>query len=529
MAHAADRPAEVALILTDGRTGVETRLTFGELDRRVRAFAAILSAAVPEDEPLLALIRSDIDSVVTLLACFYAGVICIPLPLPGRGTSLERLAAVASASRASVAVAPAGMAELRHALPECRWLAVEGVIAGSGWTPSRQDPARLALVQYTSGSTRAPRGVALTHLNMVANLEMLRTAFSVDRSSLFASWLPLFHDMGLAMLLMPLYFGVTGVLMPPLSFLRDPIGWLRMVDSYSATITGAPNFAYETCLRRVSDEAVGSLDLSRCRLAFCGAEPVRRSTMLGFARRFRPSGFRPTALYPCYGMAEAVCFVSGGFLLPSDEAEAIAEAGPSAAVSCGRPACGSSVVVVGPDGGLAPEGGIGEIWIAGPHVGAGYWQSPEETRDVFGATLAADDGRSFLRTGDLGFMTGGELTVTGRLKDVIIHRGAKIHAADVEALVASADPGFGEVGAAFGQMIDGSERLVVIHEAARGRTASPTPEMLAAAEDAIASQYGLRLHDLVVVRAGSLPKTSSGKVRREQCRRLYEAGGFRLL
>ena len=379
----------------------------------------------------------------------------------------------------------------------------------------------LALIQFTSGSTREPKGVELTHANLVANLEMLRTAFEVDADSRFASWLPLFHDMGLAMLLMPLYFGVPGVLMPPLAFIRRPSRWLQMVHDHRATITGAPNFAFELCLERGLREDEEGLDLSCCRVAFCGAEPVRRSTMRGFAQRYGAQGLATSALFPCYGLAEAVCFVSGGRLTARAEAQIEGEA----PVACGPPASGSKLSIVDPKTLRRLDAGeAGEVWVAGPHVGRGYRGLPQESSAVFGGRLDEGSGPC-LRTGDLGYLDAEErLVLVGRMKDVLIHRGVNIHAGDLEALVAASHGGFGSIGAAFAVLHGGAEAIVVVQEAARGGGIADHHVMRAAALDAVAAAHGVRLHDLILVRPGALPKTTSGKVRRDAARDLYLDG-----
>ena len=522
VAHAQAQPSDVAVRFV-GVGGED--LSFGGLDRRARTIACRLLGVVSRGDVVLLPIRSDAASVAGLVGCFYAGVVCAPAPIPGRGSSPDRLVAYAKASGAKTILCAADTSHLGAELPDLNWLPIEEAGEPAAVHADLAPPcgAEVALVQFTSGSTRFPKGVRLTHANIVANLEMLRRAFQVDGESRFASWLPLFHDMGLAMLLMPLYFGVPGALTPPLSFIRRPVRWLQMVQQFEATITGAPNFAFELCARRVGDGDLASLDLSGCKLAFCGAEPVRRSTMRRFTQRFAGSGFRPGALYPCYGMAEAVTFVSGGFLAASalrlDEG-----AGDDAPVSCGAPAEGSRVVIVDPQT-LDPcaEQQEGEVWIAGPHVASGYWD-PSQDASAFGAVLADEPGRAFLRTGDLGRLSGGDLTITGRLKDVIIYRGANLHAVDLEETVAASHPAFSKVGASFGWTADGEERVVHLQELARGASQHEFAALRQAAVDAVALQHGVRLFDLVLLRPGGIPKTTSGKVRRELCRRLYAQG-----
>lgn len=520
--HARERPDATALVFVHGEEDREA-LTYRALDARARLFGGRLRAALPPGALALLPMRSDAHSVVALLACLYAGLPCAPVPLPGRNGSVLHLRAIAAGSGCSVAIAPPDAPHLAEALPDVPILSEDDGAGDPDCTPEIPSGSALGLVQYTSGSAAEPKGVRLTHAHITANLEMLRAAFAVRADDVYASWLPLFHDMGLAMLLMPLHFGVRGHLMAPLSFLRRPAFWLREVTRSGATVTGAPNFAYETCVSRVGDAELDGLDLSRLRLAFCGAEPVRLATMRRFARRFAPVGFRREALYPCYGMAEAVTLVSGGHLRDDARDEA-------APVSCGPPAPGTRIAIVDPStGALRSDSEVGEIWVAGPQVGDGYHGAPEATAACFGARLAAFPGLAFLRTGDLGFLSDGELTITGRLKDIIVHRGANIHAADVEAAVAGCHPCFGAAGAAFAWTVDGIEQVVLVHETARGLEGPADPAMRRAALDAVALHHGVRLHDLVLVRAGSVPKTSSGKVRRGACRVLYARGELRAM
>lgn len=527
-AHARARPDDAAVTFSRGGDSGET-LTYGALDRRARGLGARLQGRVGQGGLALLPMRSDAPSVVTLAACLYAGIQCAPVPLPGRNGSVLHLRAIAAASGTVVAVAPPDSPHLAQALPGFEILCEDEDDADSepGWRPDGPSGGDLAVVQYTSGSAAEPKGVLLSHDNLSANLAMLRSAFAAGPGDVCASWLPLFHDMGLsAALLLSLHVGAPCHLMPPLSFLRRPALWLRQVARSGATITGAPNFAYAMCADRIDDAELEGLDLSRLRLAFCGAEPVRLTTMRRFARRFAAAGFRAEALYPCYGLAEAVTFVSGGHLrdgpgagCPGDE---------SAPVSCGAPAPGTRIAIVDPGTGEPCADGVaGEVWVAGQQVGTGYRGLPEATRACFGARLPAFPGLDFLRTGDLGFLVGGELTITGRLKDVIIHRGTNIHAADIEAAVAACHTGFGDAGAAFAWTVEGVEQVVLVHEAARGLEALAAGGMRRAALDAVAFHHGARLHDLVLVRAGGVPKTSSGKVRRDACRALYARGALR--
>ena len=518
---AAERPAQTALsfLAADGVT--LQAVSYAQLDEAARVAAHHIRAERTTDAPVLLLTRTDAHCVAALCGCLYAGVAFAPVPIPGRGSGPRRLTPFATALGADLVLAPLDTRPLIETLPTAKWLTYDD-FSTPGEIASHQEPddhTRPVLVQFTSGSTAEPKGVVLTNANIVANLEMLRTAFSVTDADRYASWLPLFHDMGLAMLLMPLYFGVPGALLSPMAFLRRPARWLEIVDRVGATITGAPNFAYDLCTSRITAEEASGLELDRCRIAFCGAEPVRRTTMAAFADRFAPNGFAATSLYPCYGLAEAVTFVAGGFL------SSTREDGLQEAVSCGSPAAGSTIVIVDPETG-APrtDGDVGEVWVAGPHIAAGYLNRPEESRAQFAATLPGRAGQTFLRTGDLGTMIAGELTITGRMKDIIIHRGENIHAVDVEAAVAVSHPDLSPLAAAFGCVIDGQECLVIVQELARGAVLPDARALRHAAEDAVALSFGMKLHDHLVVRTGTIPKTTSGKIRRDETRKLYLAG-----
>lgn len=520
--HARERPNDPAIIFAEAAHD-EAVLTFGALDRRARALGARLRRDVEADTLVMLPMRSDARSVVALFGCLYAGRPCAPVPLPGRNGSIRHLQAIVAASGSTVAVVPPdAVARLSEPLKGLTILIEDDEGPEGNWQFDLPNGGDLAIVQYTSGSAAEPKGVMLSHGNIAANLEMLRVAFAIKSDDIYASWLPLFHDMGLAMLLMPICFGVPGHLLPPLSFLRRPARWLQMLAETGATITGAPNFAFQLCVDRVEDADLANLDLRRVRIAFCGAEPIRRSTMRRVGERLSGTGFRAAALYPCYGMAEAVTLVSGGHLR-DDPATDVARP-----VSCGRPAQGTTIAVIDRDTGVPrADGVIGEIWVAGPQVGAGYYGMAAATTRDFGARLATMPHLAFLRTGDLGFMTSGEITITGRTKDVLIYRGTNLHAVDLEAVVAASHPGFGHTGAAFIHDDGETERMIVVQEATRGGQPPDLNDMHLAAGRALAFHFGLRLHDLVIVRPGSIPKTSSGKVRREACRDLYARGQLR--
>ncbi|MCB1032516.1 MAG: amino acid adenylation domain-containing protein, partial [Acidobacteria bacterium] len=394
----------------------------------------------------------------------------------------------------------------------------------------------LAFLQYTSGSTATPKGVAVSHGSLLHNQEMIRRAFGHSERSSVVGWLPLFHDMGLiGNVLQPLYAGIPCVLMPPMAFLQRPIRWLRAISHYRATSSGGPNFAYEHCLRKLTPESLEGLDLSCWEAAFNGAEPVRAQTLERFAEALRPHGFRRQAFFPCYGLAEATLLVTGGGRdrLPvlarvrssSLEARQVEEeAGGLELVSSG-PAWGDQeVAIVDPDTRLpCPPDRVGEIWVKGPSVALGYWNQPERTRQTFGARLADSGDGPFLRTGDLGFLRAGELFVTGRIKDLIILRGRNLYPQDIELAAQRSHealrPG---CGAAFSVEGSSGEQLVVVHEIDH-RACSQTEVIAQAIRLAVAESFDVEVQAVVLLGAGRLPKTTSGKIQRSLCRKLFLA------
>ncbi|MGH3217115.1 MAG: AMP-binding protein [Streptosporangiaceae bacterium] len=503
----ADKTPNAVAYESLGPLGDVSTLTYAQLADRASGLAWQLAAT--GDGPVLLAYPAGLDYVIAVFGGFLAGRPVIPAfpPGPSSGSDRARLAGIIADARPPVVVAPgpcpeiAGPAVLPVPGAEAEGTALARQRGRAGHHPAGDD---VAIIQYTSGSTGRPRGVLVRHDSLAANTAAIAERFGLDADSRALTWLPPFHDMGLVGgLLTPMTAGIPMRIVSPGDFLKAPLCWLRQISETGTTHTGGPNFGYELCLRRASgDEALAGLDLSQWRLAFSGGEPVRRRTMTEFAQRFAPAGFRAEAFLPCYGLAEATLIVSAGHW-------AGPVGGADAAVSCGTPVRGQQVVIVDPERLSALDDGTeGEIWIAGPNVTPGYLSG--DPSDLFGEL----DGTRFLRTGDLGYLRGGELYVSGRAKDVIVFRGVNYHAADVEAAALDTAGRAGRTAAAF-EVDAGPDPLPVLVLEKHG----PRDEALASgARAAVLSRTGLRLGLVVLVPPRSLPRTSSGKVRRSAVR-----------
>ncbi|HEX8560147.1 MAG TPA: amino acid adenylation domain-containing protein [Pyrinomonadaceae bacterium] len=544
--------------LVDGELE-EVALTYGELDRQARRIGAWLQANGCAGGRVLLLYPPGLEFIAAFFGCLYAGAVAVPAYPPRRNRNLLRLQSLVADAGASAALTTERiLSRITPQLSEdpllgsLRWLASDDAAAGAGgvwedaWVEPRVTPEGLAFLQYTSGSTSAPKGVMVSHGNVLHNERLIRRAFGQTALSTTVGWLPVYHDMGLiGNVIQPLYVGAPCVLMSPVAFLQSPVRWLQAISRFGATTSGGPNFAYDLCARKVTEAQRESLDLSSWQVAFNGAEPVRLETLERFSAAFGPCGFRREAFLPCYGLAEATLLVSGSrrgapprvgrVQAAGLEGHRVVEAAAGddkgvALVGCGEAADGQQLAIVHPQTlqRRAPDE-VGEIWVAGPSVARGYWNRPEETERTFRARVAGTGEGPFLRTGDLGFFKDGELFVTGRLKDVIIIRGLNHYPQDIEHTVerchASLRPG---CGAAFSVQEGGGEQLVVVQEAdARGRF---EPEALfASVNEALAREHELQAHAVVLIRPGSLPKTSSGKIQRHACRRAFVEGGLDVL
>lgn len=538
-------PDRTALIHLRSDGNETTRISYAELDRRIRRVAAALQAEGLEQRPVVLVHPSVPDFLIAFLGCLYARAVAVPAPLPQDRRHLTRLAGLCrEAEPAALLTTSSALRQLTGWATDCpeirspRRIATDSLDPGleNAWHPVTPSGEDLAMLQFTSGSVGRPRGVMLTHDHLRWNSRCLSERFGHTEDSVMVTWLPAFHDMGLIYsLLEPVFGGFPCVTMSPFSFLRRPVCWLEAISRYGGTHSAAPNFAYELCLKRVGPEQRARLSLATWRVALNGSETVRPRTLERFSAAFHEAGFRAAAFNPSYGLAEATVMVSGGepgrvpvFHDPVDEDLPPGRARRVAAV--GRPARGLRVLVVDPTTRLPlPAGRIGEIWVAGPSVARGYWKRAEETRRTFGAVLAGTGEGPFLRTGDLGFFAGDQLCITGRLKELIVVAGRNHYPQDIELTVEISHTAI-RSGAVVAFSVDGSteEQAVVVAGVARtgSGTAAARGEIVGAIRQSVAEEHELRLRHVLVVPPGAVPKTSSGKLQRRLCRKRFLAGDY---
>ncbi|MEK6409553.1 MAG: fatty acyl-AMP ligase [Acidobacteriota bacterium] len=550
LSYASATPDRLAFrFLGDGDVATE-RLNYCDLDARCRAIAACLQRADLIGERVLLCFEPGLSFVCAFLGSLYAGAVPVPVAVPRTNRSVGRLRSIVLDCNPRLAITSRSQhrrwESLLEAVPELRsitcLIADDMDAMAAGWDSARPEPSALAFLQYTSGSISAPKGVAVTHANIVTNQEQIKAAFGHDDSTIFVGWLPLFHDMGLiGNILQPLYLGIECTLLPPLAFIQKPIRWLRAISDYKGTTSGAPNFAYDHCVSRIEQTDLAGMDLSSWRVAFNGAEPVRAETIRSFSQAFAPAGFSAETFYPCYGLAEATLFVCGD--VPGD-APVVLQADASAIesgkfrhasgegssrefVSSGIIRADQQIRIVDPSTlQEMPGGEIGEIWVAGENVAPGYWNRVVESSSTFAASLENTGSLRFLRTGDLGFVHNGRLFVAGRLKDLIIIRGRNLYPQDIEWTVSHTHKFLvPNRCAAFSVEEAGEEQVVVVQEVKR-KPSTPLvlSEVVTDIHSAVVEHHDVALSTICLVGPGGVPFTSSGKVRRAHCRRLFLDG-----
>lgn len=575
-------PDQVAYtFLEDGEHESDT-LTYRQLDEKAREIAAYLQAQLLPGDRVLLVYPQGLEAITALFGCLYAGMIAIPAPAPETSRlkrTLPRLEAIAFDAGASLILTTRNLLTkengnlnfqartfvgriqgrlsllLHYYLAAAESIQTTSQLATLPWTATENIPAHLAsywqlpdlsgdtlaYLQYTSGSTSTPKGVMLDHANLMSHLAALQQAGGYDSNSVTVTWMPYFHDYGLVEgILEPLYNGTPCYLMSPPAFIKQPLRWLKAISKYGATHSQAPNFAYAYCLRRITTAERDTLDLSHWQAAGNAAEPIDPDVMEHFCQMFASCGFARHAFAPAYGLAEATLLVTTSrksdapFFCTVDVA-ALAHnrmvetpTGQRLAGS-GRLLAETQVVIVHPESltCCAPDE-IGEIWVASMGVARGYWQRPDATQETFHAYVAHTGEGAFLRTGDLGFIKDGELFVTGRLKDLIIIRGENYYPQDIEWVVEKSHPALRpNYGAAFSIETDGVEQLVIAFEVDRSASKNlNADEVMGAIRNAVAEHYELPIYGIALLKRGSLPKTSSGKIQRQACRKAFLEGSL---
>lgn len=526
-------PHRIAYQFFQGACALPETLTFHELWRQAAALGGVLQAEGLGGQRVLLVCKSQRHFVVAFFACLLAGAIAVPTAPPRRQSLLHRLQLIVDDAEVGAILfdcnelldaplASRGGALVALDLRSC--LGAADVDALAAHCVASNEP--IAFLQYTSGSTGAPKGVIVSHDNIIHNCAAIRNGMRISEQSSVLIALPLFHDMGLVGgVLQSMFTGCMTSFLSPSEFVQYPERWLNTIAEHRITISGGPNFMYELAARSVRDEDIAGIDLSHWTVAFCGAEPIRSSTVELFLRRFGGYGFAAGAFYPCYGMAEATLFITGAQV---GAAPKVCRLTGQDVVGCGTPRHDTEVDIVDPATRLrVPEGCSGEIWVGGGSVAQGYWRRPEQNDMLFRARLADDPSRYFLRTGDLGYLRDGELYVAGRIKDLIIVNGRNYAPQDLEDAAERSNVALRQAGgAAFSVIENGDERVVIVFELNREwlRRDTEWPAIIKSIRAGITASLAITIHDVVLIKPGALPRTSSGKVRRSQCRTDYLNG-----
>ena len=552
--RASRQPEEIAYTFLANGEKPEDPLTYQQLDGQARAIASHLQSCIYPGERVLLIYPQGLDFLAAFFGCLYAGAIAIPAPAP-EASRLKRirplLESIICDAQCSVILGNSkSLWQLESLIKEfeifnqINWIATD-ILAEQSEQESQElniNCDSIAYLQYTSGSTSAPKGVAITHHNLIDNLACITKAHGYTSESICASWIPHFHDYGLVNgLLQPLYAGIPCFIMSPVTFIKRPIRWLSAISQYHVTHSGGPCFAYEYCVQRTTPEQRQGLNLSKWRVAHTGAEPIRQQTLEQFARTFEPVGFNLRAFYPSYGLAEATLMVttkkennaptfctvsrrqlSQGRVVLLNQLEGETDSADLLSLTgCGYPTGDTKVAIVHPQTfRRCSVNEVGEIWVSSPSVAQGYWNRPDVTEQIFQAYLAETGEGPFLRTGDLGFLTNGELFVTGRLKDVIIILGSNHYPEDIEMTVKQSHPTLFVGGnAAFSVEIEGQERVIVVQEVNRiDQEKMNKKEIVDKIRQAVSARHEIQLYDVVLIPQGSIPKTSSGKIMRQACK-----------
>jgi len=536
------------ILLEDGFTEKEVR-TFGEIDLRAKSVGASLQKLGKKGDPVLLLFPTGIDFIIGLFGCFYAGMIAIPAYPPRKNKVNERFHSILNNSEAQIILtndllfknintylesksldSQINVLNYNEIEPEC----------SKDWIDPEIDSDDLAILQYTSGSTGEPNGVMVSHANILYNCEFIYQSYDLSQKSTLVNWLPNFHDMGLiGCVIEPIYGGFKNVMIPPNVFLQNPQTWLNAISKYKGTTAGGPNFCFDFCLERIPEEKRKGIDLSSLTVFWTGAETIRKTSIEEFTNDFRDSQFRKHQFFPCYGLAEATLIVTGGKLdkepvylklnrkaieVNSIEPATQAHSETENYVGCGFPWINTTVYIVDPKTHQkCNKNEIGEIWVSGPAVAQGYWNNPQLTNQVFNAHIKNSNEGPFLRTGDLGFVREDQLFVTGRLKELIIVNGKNYYPQDIENIMHHSHDALRiNAGAAFSVEWENKERLVVINEINRTFIQDlNADEVINSIRKAIFEEYDILPYSIILIKTGSLMKTTSGKIKRRASKEAF--------
>lgn len=537
------------IMLNDKGEGSEC-LSYAELHQRVLTLAGYLQKKANKKERALLLYRTGIEFIIAFMACEFSGIVAVPMSLYSKKSQhFNRIEHIIQDSSTNLILTTEKLrgevlqwlTETVYASTPC--LSTDNLASGYTWCSADVQPEDLAFLQYTSGSTGNPKGVMVSHGNLIHNCLLIKNKYQHDNNTVMGGWLPFYHDMGLiGLILQSLYLGSTLVLMSPVAFVKNPTNWLKAISKYRINTSGGPNFCFEHCLEKVDDEKLAGLDLSHWHACFNGSEPIKSQTLERFSKRFAHYGFSPKQFYPCYGMAETTLFVSGGtpgvlHETLNVDCEALASnkivfsnndsSSTTTLVSSGQP-YDLDVIIVDPSTLIhLPEDSVGEIWVHGESVAQGYWGKPQQTQEVFHAEPIPSNGKRYLRTGDMGFFHNKELYVTGRQKDLIIINGRNIYPQDLELFIQKSNPTFTSgLSAAFGLESEKGERVVIVQEVNKRHNLDDQQlrQLLTMTRYEISRNFEVPIAAITLIARGTLPRTTSGKVQRSRTKELWLKG-----
>ncbi|MFJ4374199.1 fatty acyl-AMP ligase [Pseudomonas japonica] len=553
--HSAHQGDKAAFIYLEQGEHEAERISFAQLQQQSYTLGVALAGTFERSSRVLIALPDGIDFIRAFLGALYAGLIPVPAKPALNSESTAKLIRIAEDSQAQgIFMLPgpleAQTPELSHALGRMQLLASEALISTvpssqcAGIEGKSSCGSELAFLQYTSGSTGHPKGVMVSHDNLLANESMMSWAWATTTDDVIVSWLPMFHDMGLmGSVLLTVFSGAQCVLMKPAAFVQRPARWLEAVQTYGGTITGGPNFAYKMLATERVTRSFEHLNLSSLKVVYCGSEPISAAVVQKFLKAYERFGLRAETFSPSYGMAEATLMVSGGMMsngyssmamdavtgmaLPGENPEA-ATPGIKQVIACGVSMPDQQLRIVNPHTRrLCADHETGEIWVAGPHIALGYWNNPEASEDTFGAVIEDEPPQRYLRTGDMGFLANGELYINGRIKELIIINGNNYYPQDIEETCSASHPALGPRAAAFGVNSHSGEEIVVILELSKSMqdelTSGHLDEITSNIRSSVYRKHSLPLKEIIYVRSNGIPQTTSGKICRVSCRRNYEA------